>query len=137
MQSAIDNAPCAQRAGVPPIKAMKCMSATPPIATFYRAQTPALMTITDLIHERTFNAIDLCKYAGDLHPVVSDSWHDNRRQVRESTSKEALSNFTEGDFVFVACEDFRVFEKLSLFWRGPPSCRKTVQRLLLSGRRSP
>ena len=45
----------------------------------------------------------------------------NRRRKTQAASRGELPNFTEGDFVLVAGENFFAGEKLALRWRGP--CR--------------
>lgn len=126
VQSAINNAPSPQRAGVPPIKAMTGMAATPPIATFYRAQTSAPVTVSDLVHERALNVDMLCDLVGQLRPIIQDAVQKNRQQGRDVASKGSLPNFTKGDYVLVAREDFHAGEKLCLRWRGPRRVLKPV-----------
>lgn len=98
---------------------MTGMSTTPPIATFYRAQTTVPVTITELNRGRALKVEELCKLVGNLHPVVQEALQTNRSKGRKSPSKGSLPNFTEGDFVLVAREDFHTGEKLCLRWRGP------------------
>lgn len=119
VQSAINNAPSPQRADIPPVTAMTGMDATTPISTFYRSSKTLPVTVSDVARERVLNVDMLCKRVTELHPVIQDVLQDNRRRMRDRTSKGKLPNFSNGDFVLVAREDFTAGEKLSLRWRGP------------------
>lgn len=54
-----------------------------------------------------------------LHPVVKDQLKTNRERIRNSRSQGFSSNFSEGDFILIARDDFMAGKKLSLRWRGP------------------
>lgn len=58
--------------------------------------------------ERLFNTVS------KLRPIVQKALQDNRERQRS----QSAPNFTEGDFVLVAREDFSAGENFSLRWRG-------------------
>lgn len=119
VQSVLNNAPSPQRGNISPVTAFTGMDASPPIATFYRSITSTTISISDLQSERAFNVEALRSKIAQLHPVVQDALKSNRERIRDSRSRGSLPNFTEGDFVLVARDDFTAGEKLSLRWRGP------------------
>lgn len=126
IQSALNNAPSPQRNNVSPITAFNGMEPSAPVNTFLRIETAKTMTIDEIVRERAIHVDELTKRMSDLHPVVHDALQENRARIRNATSKGTLPNFSEGDFVLVAREDFTAGEKLSLRWRGP---RRVVKAL--------
>ena len=124
--SAFNNAPSPSRNNIPPITAFMGMDATPPIATFLRTETATLMTIEEMRHERLLTVQSLKNRISELHPVVQDALHKNRKRSRDAASRGKLPNFLEGDYVLVAREDFFAGEKLCLRWRGPRRIIKAI-----------
>lgn len=62
----------------------------------------------------------------ELHPLVENSFTDQRQRVRNARNRGELSNFQEGDFVPVARDDFHKGEKLFVRWRGPRRATKCL-----------
>lgn len=104
---------------IAPITAFNGMDPSPPISTFFKTHTSSSVTITDLQLERALSIEELQKRVGELHPVIDTALQRHRARGRENSSKGILPNFSTGDFVLVAREDFSSGEKLSLRWRGP------------------
>jgi len=92
---------------------------TPPIATFIRRATHQPVTLKQAQRERCLNLKELQATVADLHPIVKEKLMGNRERSRKAASRGQLPNFSEGDFVLVAREEFFAGEKLSLRWRGP------------------
>lgn len=126
VQSALNQAPAPQRGNVSPITAFTGLDPTPPVSTFLRSSTVSPITVTALQQERALNISNLLTAVAELHPTVQDTVQENRKRKRESMSKGRLPNFTEGDYVLVARNDFHAGEKLALRWRGP---RRIVKAL--------
>lgn len=126
IQSALNNAPSPQRGNVSPLTAFTGSDPTPPISTFIRSSTSTPVSITDVQRERSLNIAALLSKMADLHPIVQDSVQSGRERARKAMSRGSLPNFSEGDFVLVARQDFTAEEKLSLRWRGP---RRVVKSL--------
>lgn len=126
MQSALNNLPSAQRSDVPPLKANTCLSPSLPLEPLYRSTTAKPNTIAEVPNLKSINCKMLTKRIGQLQPLLKDSLQTNHQRTRESMSKRLLSNFTEGDFVLVANDEYLKSEKLSLRWLAP---RRTVKQL--------
>lgn len=80
----------------------------------------------DTKRERSININLLKAKLSDLHPIVQESFNSSRKRSRDAHSRGELPQFSEGDFVLVAREDFTAGEKLSLRWRGPRRVVKTI-----------
>lgn len=61
-----------------------------------------------------------------LHPVVDESVTTQRARMRNARHKGELPNFSDGDYVLVARDDFHANEKLCLRWRGPRRITKCL-----------
>lgn len=125
-QSALNNAPSPQRKNVAPITAFTGRPSSPPIATMLRSSDSAPVTMSETQLERAMNVSTLVTAMDALHPVVDASLHVHRNRARNTRSKGQLANFSEGDYVLVAREQFFEGEKLCLRWRGP---RRVVKAL--------
>lgn len=90
-----------------------------PITTFMRSDTSTPVSVNDAQIERAINIEELTASMAALRPIVQESVTENRRRAREHLSKGRLPNFSEGDYVLVARDDFFEGEKLCLRWRGP------------------
>ena len=119
IQSILNNSSSPHRMNVAPLTAFLGMKPTPPIASFLRTSTQKAVLVTDVIRQRAVNVEALQKACAELHPLVQDTLQKNRESSRHNASKGKLANFTEGDFVLVAREEFHAGEKLALRWRGP------------------
>lgn len=119
VQSALNNAPSPSRGNISPITAFVGKEPTPPIATFLRTDSVKPITVTDAQRERLINVQALKDRVAELHPLVAESVRKNRQRSREAASAGTLPNFSEGDYVLVAREEFSAGEKLCLRWRGP------------------
>lgn len=118
-QSALNNAPSPQRNNVPPVTAFTGLPATPPVSTFLRSPDLHAVSLADAQIESTFNIQQLVKIMDNLHPRIHAHVMAQRQRMRASKSRGELANFTEGDYVLVAREEFFEGEKLCLRWRGP------------------
>ena len=92
---------------------------TPPISTFLRTRTVTPITVSEAQREWLLSVQKLKDRIGEMHPVVQETVRKNREKARRAASRGSLPNFTEGDYVLVAREDFFAGEKLALRWRGP------------------
>ena len=95
------------------------MNPSTPISTFLRNESAKPISIDELISKGTINVNELSNRTSELYPVVHVALQENRSQFRNATSKGILPNFTEGDFVLVARDNFTAGENLSLRWNGP------------------
>lgn len=119
VQSALSNATSAQRNMVASITAFTRLNPSPPISTFFRTETSSSVTTTDAQRERILNIEELEKGVAELHPLFQSTLQKSREQGRKTASEGALRNFSTGDFVLMAREEFSADEKLSLWWCGP------------------
>lgn len=126
VQSVLNNTPSPHRGNICPIKAMTGLEPTPPIKTFYRSSTLACVSVPDIVQERAINSKRLLDIIAELHPIVHNALHEHRKRHRDNLAKGTLPNFTEGDFVLVAREEFASGEKLALRWRGPRRVVRSV-----------
>lgn len=76
------------------------------------------MTVSDLQRKRKLSIKALQVKVADLHPVVQDALSSKRTRICDAMLRGELPEFSEGDFVLVARDDFTANEKLSLRWRG-------------------
>lgn len=125
-QSAINNSPSPARNNIAPITAFTGAAPSRPIDTFIRTTDSSVVTLTDIQRERALHVDSLIKYMDQLHPMIHSQLQKNRSQSRSVRSRGELANFTEGDYVLVAREDFFENEKLCLRWRGP---RRVIKAL--------
>lgn len=125
-QSVINNSPSPVRNNIAPITAFTGAPTSRPIDTFIRTTDSSVVTITDLLRERTVNVDNLISHMDQLHPVIQLQLQQQRAQSRSVRSRGELANFTEGDFVLVAREEFFENEKLCLRWRGPRRVLKAL-----------
>lgn len=126
IQSALNNAPSPSRNNVPQVTAFLGKEATPPISTFLRTATVSSITVTAIQQKPCINIAELKLKCTELHPVVQDALERNREHSRTRASRGQLANFSKGDFVLVAREEFFGCGKIALRWRGP---RRIVQAL--------
>lgn len=118
-QDVLINNPSPQRAGLLPVKEFIGLHATTPIATLYRSPVSAPILVPDVDRKRVLNCEQLCRMVANIRPVVRNALLDNLEHQRNQAAKGHPPNFTEGDFVLIAREDFAAGEKLLLHWRGP------------------
>ena len=126
VQGALNNAPSPQRGNISPITCFLGRDPTPPIGTFLRTKNTEMVLLEDIDRERMLNVSLLKRRVSELHPMFGMELEANRRRKRQAASRGELPNFTEGDFVLVAREDFFADEKLALRWRGP---RRVIKAL--------
>ena len=126
VQSSLNQSPSPQRRNYAPVTAFTGLEPTPPISTFLRSSTADTVSVDDIRLETLINIESLKDLVATLHPVVQVSVANNRQRARDAMGRGELPNFTEGDFVLVAREDFTAGEKLSLRWRGPRRVIKAI-----------
>ena len=114
VQSALNNVPSPQRGNISPITAFMGREPTAPIATFLRSSTIKPITVEAAKLKKRLNISTLKARMAELHPIVRDTVEKNRNIGRKKASSGTLPNFTDGDFVLVAREDFFAGEKLAL-----------------------
>ena len=119
VQSALNNSPSPQRANKAPITIFMGREPSPPVATFIRHETGRPVTISEANRERMLNFEKVKHLMDTLRATVGATLTRNRERKRNAGSCGALPNYTPGDFVLVAREDFTAGEKLALRWRGP------------------
>lgn len=117
--SAINMTISPQRQNIAPVTAFTVTATTLTISAFTRTSTAKLVTIKDVQRERSLTIDSLKTFVADLHPVVQRSVSCNCQIDRDAKSRGVIPNFTEGDYVLVARDDFKENEKLSIRWRGP------------------
>lgn len=117
-QSALNISPSKHRDHKAPINTFLGRDPTPPIKTCMNTTTGTLVTIYDLAHERALNLSLLQERMDALHPKISLVLQENRERSRKPASRGKSANFSQGDFVLVAREDFQEGEKICLRWRG-------------------
>lgn len=126
VQSALNNSPSPQRGNISPFTAFMGREPTAPIATFLRNSTTKSVTVDATKLESLMNITQLKNRVAELHPIVENTLEKNRSIGRKNASRGKLPNFTEGDFVLVAREDFFAGEKLALRWRGPRRVQRAI-----------
>lgn len=109
-----------------PITAFMGLPASPPISTFLRMSDCKAVNISQAIQERSLNVTKLAQLMDSLHPIVQSNVAQERERMRGTKSKGSAANFTTGDFVLVAREEFYDGEKLCLRWRGPRRVVKAI-----------
>lgn len=119
LQSILNNSPSPTRNIVCLITAITGLDHKPPVSTFIRSRTETIVTVSEVMRDRTANVTNLKKYVAELYPFIQETVRNNREKSRVSMSKGEQPRFTEGDFVLVAREAFKAGEKLVLRWRGP------------------
>lgn len=119
VQHALNNSPSSQRRGLCPITIFTGLDPAPPIATFKRTATGAIVMLKDAVEERLKNLNSVKDRFDELHPMVEICLEKNRTRAREAASRGVLPNFSEGDYVLVARDDFSKGQKIALRWRGP------------------
>lgn len=119
IQSVLNQSPSPHRSNNSPVTVFMGIEPTPPIKTFIRSVDGNPVTLTDVKLELSTNTRKLMECVAELHPFISDVVRSNRAKSRKTVSKGELPNFVEGDYVFVAREEFYAGEKLVLRWRGP------------------
>lgn len=125
-QSAINNSPSPARSNIAPITAFTGAPPSRPIDTFMRAIDSTPVTLTEAQTERELNINSLIAHMDNLHPLIHQQLQKDRSRSRSVRSRGELANFTDGDYVLVAREDFFKNEKLCLRWRGP---RRVIKAL--------
>lgn len=125
-QSVLNQSPSPQRNNVAPITAFTGLPPTPPIATFMSSDTARPVTIAEVIQRRALDVHALQERMQALRPVVESSLQANRARARTAAERGELANFTEGDYVLVARDEFHAGEKLCLRWRGPRRVTKAI-----------
>ena len=126
VQSALNSAAAPSRGNIAPVTAFMGLNPTPPITTFLRTTTVTPLTLTLLQQERLLNIKALQASVADLHPIVDTSVRTNRERSRSAASRGQSANFSEGDFVLLAREEFFAGEKLALRWGGPRQIVKAL-----------
>lgn len=102
------------------------MAATLPIFAFMSFTSAHPVTLSQLIRERAIDIVALQKRVSEAHWVIPNTLHANRERDREAAEPGQLMNFSEGDFVLVAREEFNKDEKLCLRWRDPRRVTKAI-----------
>lgn len=119
IQSVTNHSPSPQRNNIAPVSGFTGLSPSTPINTFIRSDTSALVRVNEAQIERSSNTSNLISHMEKLHPIIHDAVIENQKRAREHLSKGRLSNFSEGDYVLVARNEFFEDEKLCLRSRGP------------------
>lgn len=119
VQHALNNSPSPQRKGLCPITIFTGLELSPPIATIKRTVTVKIVMFNEAAEEVSRNLSKVRDRMADLHPMVETALENNRARAREIASRGRLSNFSDGDYVLVARDDFSKGQKLALHWHGP------------------
>ena len=119
VQSVINSSLSPQRGKMAPMTAFLGRESTLSISPFLRSTTSTTVSLESAVLERTVNVQNLSDHMDALHPLVNASVQSNKQRARQAASRGKRANFTEGDFVRVAQEEFNAGEKLALRWRGP------------------
>lgn len=119
VQHALNNAPSPQRQGLCPITIFAGTEPSSPIASFKRAETGKIVTFDNAVEQHLTNLTSVKERLAELHQMIENTLERNRSRSREAASTGILPNFSEGDYVLVAKDDFSRGQKLSLRWRGP------------------
>lgn len=106
LQSALNNSPSPIRGSIAPITAFSGMESTPTILTFLRTSTVTSIKMKAAHRERVLNNAYLKARCAELHPIVNNALQQNRHSSRTRASRGELANFSIGDFVLVALEEF-------------------------------
>lgn len=126
VQSALNSSPSPQRKNIAPVTIFTGLDPKTPVNSFKRAETGVVMNMTDAQQERSMNLTAVQERLANIHPLVQNTLHANRKRAREAASNGKLANFTEGDYVLVARDEFGAGEKLCLHWRGPRRVIKAI-----------
>lgn len=126
IQSILNNAPSSNRRIVSPLTAFSGMEPSPSMAPFSRTTTLATMSINKALMERSVNFMALKERVSELQPLVQSAVSNNSASSHNRASNGQLPNFSRGDFVVVAREEFHPGEKLALRWREPRRSTKTL-----------
>jgi len=128
IQSALNNAPSPQRRNLAPVTIFAGLQPSRPVSATIKASTGDFITFTDAQLERSLNLDEIKKLVSELHPLVQSNLNYQRARSRRAASKGKSADFSEGDFVLVAKEDFNAGEKLALRWRGPRRILNVVSK---------
>jgi len=126
VQSSLNNSPSPQRGNKAPITIFIGAEPRPAISTFLRHETGRLVSISDAAREQSFNLGKVKDIVDKLRETAAKTLSDNRQRKRDTNSRGALPNFSEGDFVLLARDEFTAGEKLCLRWRGPRRITRAV-----------
>lgn len=105
-QSALNQSPSIHRGNVAQITPFTGLQPTPPLSKFLSRDTARPVNIDEVSRTRSFNIAYLQRFAADLHPVVKYSLSAKRGRSRAAGQRGELANFTQGDYISVAREDF-------------------------------
>jgi len=84
------------------------------------------MTVDEAKLEQSLNIDALKECIAELNSIVRDTVQKNRERARSVSRRGKLPNFSEGDYVLMAREEFFAGEELALRWRGPRRIVKAV-----------
>lgn len=119
VQSALNMTISYQKSTVAAVIAFTSLEPSPAVSTFLCLTAGKPVIIPEAIDECALNFNALENFKIKLNPMVQTSLIEIHRRAREDASKGRLSNFTKGDHVLVAREDFTAGKNLSLHWCGP------------------
>ena len=126
VQNSLNNSPSPQRGNLAPITIFLGVDASSPISTFMRSSTGKTVTPSAASLETSFNLTRTKELVDKYRSFVSSTLPVNRSRKRATDSSGVIPNFSEGDFVLVARDDFTAGEKLALRWRGPRRITRPV-----------
>lgn len=124
-QSALNNALSPQRKNIA-ITAFTGLLASNPVTTFLRFFDCQPVTLSQTQLKSTLNVSELVKMMKKLSQIIHQRTQKERAHIRLSKGKVELANFSKGDSVLVAKEDFFDVEKLFLRWCGPQRIIKAL-----------
>lgn len=106
-QSVLNKSPSPQRRNICPITACTGLTLIPPISTFLSSHSAKPAAASEAIMERTMDVNTLQQRVEALHLIVETSLKTNRERSRLTAKWGELTNFTIGNFVLVARDDFQ------------------------------
>lgn len=119
VQGTTNTPPSKQRSSIAPIPEFTGLAPSTPISIILRFDTAKVVSLTNAQREKIISTSSRVDKMEKPQPIVQFILESYREQARGRKSKEHLTNFTEGDYVLVAREDFFASEKLCLKWGGP------------------
>lgn len=114
VQRILEMALSPRRGNISPVTGFTGLDPTLPISTFLGLSNSRSVTLSELQRKRTLDIAALQEKVKRLHPVVSESFQKNGGCTPKLQSRVKLPNFTEGDIVLVAGEEFSVGKTLCL-----------------------
>lgn len=117
--SVINQSPSSQRGNFAPMTAFTGLSPIPAISTFKGSDSARYVTALEVVAQPTVNVQEIQARMDALHRVVKKTLSNSRERSPAVVARGELANFTEGDYVLVARNDFHKKEKLYVLWRDP------------------